>query len=470
VRNRILGTVGVLLAIALIIFLLLPVWASTERGRAFVLEQINKKLNGTVNCDRWRLSWFRGIKIEGLTVHDAMGARLFQCREIHTDMTLWGYMWGSYALGNTRVLEPRLQANKYSDGSNDLEHVFAGTAAEPGSTLNTWFNSLSGLIKIERGEVTLLATNTPVPLHFNNISAEIPIASPQAHIHVLLHADTETIPNTLTAEGNLPPLDTWLANPAALAGDLEVHANNIPTAALARWMELDGSWEQAFGPAIDTLTYVSEAHGETSNAELSAYAATGSIEARVRVESHPDYFIVSIPDSTHYLRVNGRMCEPVARTLRYVNPLFGQAAVDSGTVALAISSGGLDLRAPGSATASAQLFCNRIRLRPGALLGDIVSLAGQRTPQVEGGAPLAAAVGAMRIAIAQQRITCDNATFTLPPSRQITFSGYVELGGALHLRVSAKVDAFSEMPNTLGSGSVEAPVTGTVDKPVLESP
>jgi hypothetical protein len=470
IRNRILGTAGVLTAIALAVFLLLPIWASTERGRAFVLEQINKTLHGNINVDKWRLSWFRGIKIERLTIKNSRGDIVFQCREIHTDMTLWGYMWGSYTLGNTRLLEPALQLNKYADGSNDLQHIFAGSDLRIDAKLHAMLNGLSGLIKIERGTVTLSAVGVETPLHFENISAEIPVASPQAHIHFLLRADSATVPDTVVAEGNLPPLVDWPGNPAALVGDLEVHASHIPVGSLARWMGLDPAWSQAFGISINTLTYNSDTLGTLSTAELSMYAAEGSILARLQMESRPDAFILSVPDTMHYLRVNARLSAPVSKLLRFVNPLFEQATMDSGAISLAVSDADIDFHQPAAATVSGQLFCQKIILRSGGLLGGIVALAGQSDPPSAGNAPVPVSVSSLRIAVADQRINCDNATFTLPPSRQIKFSGYTDFSGALHQRVTVKLDDFVEPSNTLGSGTVEAPVTGSVDRPVLEIP
>jgi len=467
-RRRLFLLAGSLLGLFLLVVFLLPMWASTERGRAFVLKQVNQNLAGTLDCTKWRLSWFRGIRIEGLRLTTPSGKCVLACRELTTEMTFGDYLWGTYSLGNTRVLEPRLDLDRNAEGRNDLAPIFAHTKSPlPWTSLR---HSLSGLIQIDRGELILSAAGSAEPLHLQNISAEIPIASPQAHIHFAVYSAAAATPETLTAEGNLPPLETWPANPLALTQDLELHAGNLPLPALACWLGANPQWAQSIGPTLTTLAFISRPSGPVATAELVAYGATGSLEAKVLLEPRGNHLLLLIPERDYYARINGRMSPAAAAWLKYVNPLFSQTSPGAGTVTLTLANARLDLQDPRSAIASGQLFCDHLRLKPGGFLAAVLKLSATGSARLPGASPLPVFIPPLRWALAAEQISCPNFTLKLPRSGTLNFSGTSDLNGQLHLRLNLKLEDFGNPATGLNAGTLDIPISGTVDAPHLDLP
>ncbi len=138
-------------------------------------------------------------------------------------------------------------------------------------------------------------------------------------------------------------------------------------------------------------------------------------------------------------------------------------------VTLALSDAYVDLNEPQiTARASAQLFCNNIALQPGGLLADILNLATHNASKTVKIRPLHVTIPPLRFVIAQQQISYDSLTITLPPARPLNFSGAIDLNGLLHLRLTLKPGLFADPPEALDAGNIDVPLTGTVDEPKLE--
>src|SRR3954464_14375361 len=68
--GRRLGLVALGAAVMFVVAVfLLPMWISNEQGRTYILDRINRKLNGPrIAIDSWSIGWFRATDVRKLRI------------------------------------------------------------------------------------------------------------------------------------------------------------------------------------------------------------------------------------------------------------------------------------------------------------------------------------------------------------------------------------------------------------------
>jgi autotransporter translocation and assembly factor TamB len=82
---KILLAVSALIAaiiVSAVVFL--PDFISSKKGNRFILEQINKRIDGNVNFESLSMSWKKGVAISGLTFRDKAGNISANVKRIQT--------------------------------------------------------------------------------------------------------------------------------------------------------------------------------------------------------------------------------------------------------------------------------------------------------------------------------------------------------------------------------------------------
>lgn len=473
--RRAIFTISIVLLAFLGVALMLPVWANTEQGRAYVLERINHRLTGSLSVAKWRLGWFHGIQMQGIVLASKDGTPVLQCASLQTDLTLWSWLRGSYDLGNTVLNSPRLVASRYPDGSNDLSRIFDSPNPASANRPSYYFSSLRGSIHIDNGQAILRSTASPREIHILNATAEIPIASPTSPIHLTIHSPSTNGSTALTIEGTLPPMAKWAHRPADIVSDLDISAANLPVAPLADWLGLSPAWEQSLGSSIDTLSFANHklATDPISTPAFHLHSQTGDIDIKCILAANGQHITLTLPDTpdtrdleAHATLILGR---PVLDCLAYVNPVLAHALPRKGAADLTLNAAKIDLAQPANASASGLLTLTGIELQPTGLVSQIYSLARAR-PEGPATAPAStwpARIPPTRITLADARLACDSLSISVPTQPRILFSGSIGLDRSLQLLLTVPLFP-ANTPDSLGTGTVQIPIRGTIDDPVLD--
>lgn len=464
--RRVMIIASAILLVVVAVGFLLPIWASTTQGRAYILQRLNRDLAARLDVQRWSLGWFSGMEFHDVTLDAPDGRRLFQCARIKTDLTLWGYLWGNYDVGATTIESPRLTASAYVDGSNDLSRLLGASSAWDNVT-----GSLRGVIRIQRGEVVLRAPGTVRECRITDIAAEIPVASPSTTVYITLRANATDGLNTrpVAVTGHFPPLASWPAAPAAMLRDMELQAGAVPVAPLAAWLGLSTQWEDSFGPLFDEIAFSSHLRpgGADCTPALRLRGSRGEFRARLLMPVRGDAGALSLQLPTgRDFHFTCRMAPsvPAADLLAYANPMLRHMAAGKGTVALTLSEGSWTAGQPGLSRAAGLLVLSDTHLHDAGLVRD---LHGVVQPVKRGRQDtLALDVPPTRLQIGRGRIRCEPFLVALPGMTPLRFSGYTTLDAELHLLVRVSAPAWSGQ-GALGSSTVDVLVTGTVQAPQL---
>jgi hypothetical protein len=452
-----------LLVIAIVIFLMLPYWMSNEQGKAYVLSRLNRRINGTVGVGSWKLGWFSGTEIQDLTLALPDGKVVLTCPRLQTELTLWSLLWGNFDLGNTRLDSPNVMAAKYADGSNDLSRLML---TREGATGANPLKTLSGYIVCKNGFLELKGPGGGTPLLISEISAEIPIASRSAPMH--LRADGMTAgtggAERVEVTADLPSPSSWETNPYALLLAIQLRAANVPTGTLAEWMGLDRAWEQSLGPVLSRLTVRSEPEPGTGMSVISATATGtgGSIQARVRVETGPGgkAQISLVDQKDPSLVASLKLSPPLKQLLAHVNPVLESVTRMDDVVDVASNKLRVDLQDPVGASGQLYMRLPGMTLETSGLFRQVLVHTGDQLDQM---AEQKVSVAPINLVLSGGRTECRAMAMTLESTRQVLkFSGSVGFDSTLDLVVSTSV------PRALGAWSVQIPIGGTTDAPVLK--
>ena len=212
-----------LLAILLIVFLLLPQWISNDQGRTYILQQLNKRSRAQLAIADWSLGWFHPTDLHDVTLSlsdEAQGGGggrggriLFSSPHIHSELTLWSLLWGSYDLGTTTLESPQFNLTRYPDGSTSFDALSSpanpSTPTNRPTTLHKILNTLRGAIQFSNASLTLNSLPTHQSLSYSNVKAALHHRLPQRR--PLPHPTQRHLPQAEPSPSPppSPPLRNW---------------------------------------------------------------------------------------------------------------------------------------------------------------------------------------------------------------------------------------------------------------------
>jgi hypothetical protein len=101
----------VFLLVVVILFLLVPVYISSEKGRKTILAKINESIEGRLNFSSLSAGWFKGITIAELSFDDRTGRMKVFVKQIKTKPHYASFLIGTPSLGKTVIDTPAVRIN-----------------------------------------------------------------------------------------------------------------------------------------------------------------------------------------------------------------------------------------------------------------------------------------------------------------------------------------------------------------------
>ncbi|MCX5635754.1 MAG: hypothetical protein NTW55_07955, partial [Planctomycetota bacterium] len=135
--KRILAVVLILLAVLILLVLIfVPVYVSSEQGRKTILAKINSSVSGKTNFSGLSMSWFRGVKVTGISYKDNAGSTSVEVKQIATKPMYSSILMGSLSLGKTVVDEPRIEVNLDGSKEGRISQGTGGKSTSAGLPVN----------------------------------------------------------------------------------------------------------------------------------------------------------------------------------------------------------------------------------------------------------------------------------------------------------------------------------------------
>jgi len=110
--TRILKLVLLLIVVlTVLIFLLVPAFMSSDKGRRLILSKINDSIAGQIDFADLSMGWFKGIKVSDLGFKDRVGQISAQVKQITTKPHYVSIIMGNLSFGETSIDQPKVHIN-----------------------------------------------------------------------------------------------------------------------------------------------------------------------------------------------------------------------------------------------------------------------------------------------------------------------------------------------------------------------
>jgi len=248
-KRRILVWVFVIIVvlIAIVVFFV-PWFVSSEKGRQIILAKINGSIDGKADFSNLSMSWWRGIKVTGVSFNDGAGQTAIEAKQITTKPHYGSILTGSLSLGETIVDEPKVQIN------------LAGSPAKMGKSFQQREVAVEGgkvrALPIKKIDLVINDGNLKVTdrggetVELSQINSELNLRSPgqQTNFDIDMAVVDKNRQSKISAGGQINPKSTrkgWTLK--GTSGELTVEVNDLDLGSLGPIFALAGVDIQAKG-------------------------------------------------------------------------------------------------------------------------------------------------------------------------------------------------------------------------------
>ncbi len=245
--------IAVALVLLLLLFLVVPMYLSSDRGRDFIVGKINESIDGKITMGDFSMGWFKGIRVTDLSFENGAGTTFVDVREISTKPYYISLLLGIVALGETLVEEPRIVIN-VAQSQKEVSRSFSPSenksvkVEEKGAGLVLAKIDLT----VKGGDITinrLLQGQSVAGLKVSNIESKVdlnPLGKESTFDVALAVAGGQT-ESRITAKGNLKPAAKKSWTLKGTSGDFTVKVDDLDLESLGPLLALAGKDIDAAG-------------------------------------------------------------------------------------------------------------------------------------------------------------------------------------------------------------------------------
>ena len=312
-RRRWVWVLAVVVVGLFLIVLLLPTVLSTAIGRSIVVSQVNKRINGQLQIDRWSLGWFSSIGVQGVSIKDETGRQILQLPELQTQLSLLDIIRGKYALGEIKIENLDALVIRNPDGTINWAKLAKPTTSQPAApqpaapaaSEPTKLPNISGHVIVANGHVSF-EDQTPggKPVEIRQIQSDINIPDINQPIANSLSAQVQiggAAPGTISATGSIGAVTNNVLTVSSANVDETVKLSKIDLAVASAFV---GKPEMQLAGRGETTAVVKLTNGSAGTAslrtDLSGVTIAQGPPASARQVLAPDDFKVVLDASfTH---------------------------------------------------------------------------------------------------------------------------------------------------------------------------
>lgn len=151
-----LGLAIILLVLLIAVAVFLPTLISTEAGTRLAMGVVNRRIAGTLDVERLKVTWLGPQRIEGLRVHDADHAPIVSAASIVAPQaSLLSMLKGSLSMGVVTLTNFVANVERYDDGTTNVQRVLAsGRTATDNEQQSSGSRPYSLSVEVVDSEVT----------------------------------------------------------------------------------------------------------------------------------------------------------------------------------------------------------------------------------------------------------------------------------------------------------------------------
>jgi hypothetical protein len=246
-KIRTLKWIVVITAVLMLgIFIIVPMYLSSEGGRDFIVGRINKSVNGTVVMGDLSMGWLKGIRVTDLGFEDDAGMSSAKVKEISTRPHYVPLLLGIVALGETLVDEPEVVINVRDRTDSIADAV---VPSDKNSAVRKETNDGLVLAKIDLTVKGGGLTINPAPgdigvkaLKVSNIESKVNLnpLGKNSTFDVALAVAGTGVESKITAKGNLTPAAKKSWTLKGTSGDFTAKVDNLDLETLGPLFALAG--------------------------------------------------------------------------------------------------------------------------------------------------------------------------------------------------------------------------------------
>jgi len=156
ISTRILKLLLLLIVIlTVLVFLLLPAFISSEKGRRLILAKINDSIAGQIDFADLSMGWLKGVRIADFSFNDNAGQISAQVKQITTKPHYGSIVMGNLSFGETTIDQPKVSVNL--KGQPAARQESAGKASHIGLVMDVAINDGNLKVTDSKARTTCLS-------------------------------------------------------------------------------------------------------------------------------------------------------------------------------------------------------------------------------------------------------------------------------------------------------------------------
>ncbi len=243
-----------IVVLVLLAGLLIPAFLSSPAGNRIIKNQVNARIDGTVEMQKFSIGWMKGIRVKDLDYEDTAGTTIVKVPAANVAPKYLDLLFGTLNLKKARIDSPSITLNIDEQNIDFPQADMVAPDLEPGEPTQPVRPKKGikiGLVNlaVNDGEVTINLWSGQEPVQtvkFQDINSELTVLGPgqQSRANVDMTIAGGTVPAVVTASAAVTPdKDTWQLE----SGQLDVKITKLQLETLRPLFALMGRPFEANG-------------------------------------------------------------------------------------------------------------------------------------------------------------------------------------------------------------------------------
>jgi hypothetical protein len=236
--TRILKLVLLLIVVlTVLVFLLVPVFMSSEKGRRLILSRINNSIDGQIDFTNLSMGWLKGVRVADFSFNDSVGQISAQVKQITTKPHYCSIVMGNLSFGETTIDQPKVNVNL--KGQPEVEQELVGKA-EP-VPAKAGYVALAMDIAINDGNLKVTDSRART-VELSEINSRLNLRPPgeQSNLDLTMAIAQAGKTSEIQVAGSITPKKQTGWSLKGATGDLTVEVNDLDIESLGPFLALAG--------------------------------------------------------------------------------------------------------------------------------------------------------------------------------------------------------------------------------------
>jgi hypothetical protein len=234
-----------LLFLLILLIAITPTLLSTKKGNQFVLDRINRYIEGKTGYSSLSVSWLKGVNITNLEFSDKTGSLFLFIKKLSANPHYFSLLTGSLSFGQTLLDEPRIEINLKTLQSKSTTKKNTPALSLPFKQIDLTINNGSLKVTDPQGRIANLS----------QVNSKLDLKSPgqQTSFDVDMNLSQTSEKSKVSASGQITPAKKTGWSLEGSTGNISIECNDLDIETLGPIFALAGIDVQAKGFASANL-------------------------------------------------------------------------------------------------------------------------------------------------------------------------------------------------------------------------